>query len=139
MQFRNTRDIDAVWHYMVGTVSTNDDSPDLDEMFALLKRDLQPQARNIRIISKAVSISRGMGIGLQLREIARSDIDAAKEGVHPMYVFVLAAYVGPETPKDHLWVTELCARIKKPFDGNLEACQTHNGYYYSDSNLTGVP
>lgn len=82
---------------------------------------------------------RCMGIGLQLREIARSDIDAAKEGVHPMYVFVLAAYVGPETPKDHLWVTELCARIKKPFDGNLEACQTHNGYYYSDSNLTGVP
>lgn len=139
LQFSNTRDIDAVWYYIFASMSVDEDSPDFDQKFAALKQGMQTHIRSIQQVNSGTSISRGMGVGLQLPEVAGASIAAVKAGTHPMYIYALATYVGAETPKNHVWVTELCAKVPNPFDGNFEPCPTHNGYYYSGVDLKEVP
>jgi hypothetical protein len=135
IQFSNTKDVDAAGYRLGATISLIDEPYQIEEHFSQLRKYI---IENTVLERGGTPISRGMGITLPPIKLPMDydslTIDAGKRH---LYMFVIAAYVAERTPPDRLWVTSVCAKIVKPFTG-FEACQRHNGYFYSDKKLTGV-
>ena len=93
---------------------------------------------NSALVRSGTPISRGMGVGLPSFKLSDYDLLAKNAGKRHLYVLAMAIYVAERTPENKLWVTSVCAEIVKPFT-DFQACQLHNGYFYSDKQLTGVP
>jgi hypothetical protein len=134
LQFSNTRDIDAVAYYLVGTILvTKDDNIDIEMAFSEMKKNMLEHLPR----TKGVPISRGMGVGLAVLTISSDQLLSVRDGTQRAYAMALAAYSAENTPTNRIWVTEICAKITKPFT-DFQACESHNAYVYTDNNLTNV-
>ena len=135
IQLANTRDIDAVGFSLSGMIAAVDDPNEIEEHFSQIRKYI---LENAALVRSGTPISRGMGVGLPPFKLVDYELLAKTAAKRQLYVFAMAIYVAERTPENKLWVTSVCAKIVKPFT-DFQACQLHNGYFYSDKQLTGVP
>jgi hypothetical protein len=144
IQFSNSSEVDATAYRISGAlVPTEKDDSDLKKAFTDIqierafldsKHDI---LNNIPLSLGGPPLSRGMGIGLPNLKLPKNDVRLISDGTYTLYVLALAAYVGKDAAPDHLWVTEVCAKVLRPFD-TFQPCDDHNGYFYTDQKLSDV-
>jgi hypothetical protein len=78
-----------------------------------------------------------VGISLKTERISDKEIDLVNNGSKKMYVVMLAIYANSQAPINRIWVTEVCARITKPFN-DFESCPANNRYFFADRFLARI-
>ena len=131
----NTSDIEATGYLLTGSiVITEDDNNDIEKAIKSAKDFL---IRNPVQASGSLPLTRGMGAELPLPKIDLKYVDMINDGKRRAYVLFLASYVNNKTPADHVWVTEVCAKIIKLFS-KFQSCPAHNGFFYTDRSLSDI-
>jgi hypothetical protein len=129
IQFHNTSDIDIVNWLLTGGLYP----PEMSEkdVFNSIKTKLHDMVWGNE---SSTVISRGMGLGLPLNDENGLPIDLTKIYKPNSILAVIALYIGKNTERHKLWVTELCARGGAEIN-TYTPCSGHNDYYQIDDEL----
>lgn len=141
IQVNNTSDIPVTSHFLIGSVFLSDyenNSENKDIQMLITKMEANAQEINLATEPSQIQVTRGTGMRLVIQQqFSDDDIKSVSNGTKKMYVVMLAVYRSPKTPKDEMWVTELCARVTKPFT-DFQSCPSYNRYYLSDRFLKKI-
>jgi len=139
IQVSNTNETPATSYLLIGAIFISDsENNTINKDINEIVNQAEEQAKKAVLTpADQLQITRGMGISLKLRPIPNADIALVDNGSKKMYVVMLAVYANTQTPTNRMWVTELRARITKPFN-DFESCPSHNRYFYSDRFLNKI-
>jgi len=136
----NTSEFAVSSYHLIGSVFLSDLENNLEneEVNNAINR-MEDEAKNVVLVPvDQLQITRGMGVELKLQnQFSDSDIASVNNGSKKMYIVMLAIYKTPQTPKNRMWVTELCSRVTKPWT-DFQSCPSHNKYFFSDRSLNKI-
>jgi hypothetical protein len=140
IQVSNTSDIGVSAYFLSGSIFLSDSENNLEneDVNNMMNINEDNAKKAILVSGDQLQVTRGMGMSMPLsNQFSDSEIELVTNGSKKMYVVLIAIYKTPKTPKDRMWVTEICARVSEPFEG-FQSCPSHNKIFYSDRFLNKI-